>query len=56
MRRKIKSKISILLVLLVALSTLFSYGFDQLAIGQEDGLRIENIKHSNLQIEIYLHL
>ena len=54
MRRKIKSKISILLVLLVALSTLFSYGFDQLAIGQEDGLRIENIKHSNLQIEINL--
>ena len=33
---------------------MFSYGFDQLAIGQEDGLRIENIKHSNLQIEINL--
>ena len=52
MRRKMKSNISFFLVFMVASFTLLSYIFDQLAIGQEDRLRMQIINQSNLDAKI----
>ena len=52
MRRKMKSNISFFLVFMVASFTLLSYIFDQLAIGQEDRLRMKIINQSNLDAKI----
>ena len=53
MRRNTLNKFSIILILLVAISTLASYVFDQLAIQTEDKIRKTNIKLDNQKIAIY---
>lgn len=52
MRRVLKNKISIILIILVAIFTLSSYFFDQLVIRQEDNLRNSQIKFDNLNTKI----
>ena len=52
MRRVLKNKISIILIILVAIFTLSSYFFDQLVIRQEDNLRNSQIKFENLNTKI----
>ena len=51
MRRKLNNN-SIILIVVIALFTLFSYSFDQLVIRNEDKLRNLQIKLDNLNTEI----
>ena len=51
MRRKLDNN-SIILIVVIALFTLFSYSFDQLVIRNEDKLRNLQIKLDNLNTEI----
>ena len=48
MRRGLNNKISILLIIVVGVFTIFSYLFDQLVIREEDNFRITQIKFENL--------
>ncbi len=52
MRRQLKSNKSIFLIVIIAIFTLSSYFFDQMAVRQEDNLRNSQIKLENLNVEI----
>lgn len=52
MRRQLKSNKSMFLIIVIAIFTLSSYFFDQMAIRQEDNLRNSQIKLENLNVEI----
>ena len=52
MRRGLNNKISILLIIVVGVFTIFSYLFDQLVIREEDNFRITQIKFENLNTKI----
>ena len=52
MRRQLKSNKSMFLIVIIAIFTLSSYFFDQMAIRQEDNLRNSQIKLENLNVEI----
>ena len=52
MRRGKISNLGFILIFMVALSTIFSYGFDQLVIREEDKLRSLNIDYNNIKTEI----
>ena len=52
MRRGIKNKISILLIVVIGIFTVFSYIFDQLVIREEDNYRITQIKFENLNTNL----
>ena len=52
MRRQLKSNKSIIIIVIIAIFTLSSYFFDQMAIRQEDNLRNSQIKLENLNVEI----
>ena len=52
MRRQLKSNKSMFLIVVIAIFTLSSYFFDQMAIRQEDNLRNSQIKLENLNVEI----
>ncbi len=51
-RTSSKNKKAVVLILLVAVFTLFSYGFDQLVIRQEDKIRNINIQYEQLKAEL----
>ncbi len=53
MRRNTFNKFSIILILLVAIFTLASYAFDQLAVQIEDKIRKTQIKIDNRKIDLY---
>ena len=52
MRRGLNNKISISLIIVVGVFTIFSYLFDQLVIREEDNFRITQIKFENLNTKI----
>ena len=52
MRRGLKNKISIILIVIIAIFTLLSYFFDQLVIRHEDNLRNSQIEFNNLNAKI----
>ena len=52
MRRSIKSKLSVLLIIIIAAFTILSYLFDQLVIRNEDELRNAKINFSNIDQKI----
>ena len=52
MRRQLKSNKSIIIIVIIAIFTLSSYFFDQMAIRQEDNLRNSQIKLENLNVEL----
>ncbi|MDC3004756.1 hypothetical protein OAY95_02400 [Candidatus Pelagibacter sp.] len=52
MRRRLNNKISIMLIIIVGIFTIFSYLFDQLVIREEDNYRITQIKFENLNTKI----
>ena len=52
MRRGLKNKISIILIIIIAIFTLLSYFFDQLVIRHEDNLRNSQIEFNNLNAKI----
>ena len=53
MRRNTSNKSSLILIVLVAIFTLMSYAFDQLAVQTEDTIRKTSIKLDNQKIKIY---
>ena len=50
MRRGLNNKISILLIIVVGVFTIFSYLFDQLVIREEDNFRITQIKFEKILV------
>lgn len=52
MRRGVKNKISIFLIVIIGLFTIFSYIFDQLVIREEDNHRITQIKFENINTKL----
>lgn len=52
MRRAIKNKISITLIIIIGIFTIFSYIFDQLVIREEDNYRITQIKFENINTKL----
>ena len=52
MRRRLKNKVSVILIIIVGSFTIFSYLFDQLVIREEDNYRITQIKFENLNTKI----
>jgi len=52
MRRGIKNKISISLIVVIGIFTIFSYVFDQLVIREEDNYRITQINFENLNTKL----
>ena len=52
MRRLINNKISIMLIIIIAIFTIFSYLFDQLVIREEDNYRTTQIKFENLNTKL----
>jgi hypothetical protein len=52
MRRGIKNKISISLIVIIGIFTIFSYVFDQLVIREEDNYRVTQIKFENLNTKL----
>ena len=52
MRRGLKNKVSIILIIIIAIFTLLSYFFDQLVIRHEDNLRNSQIEFNNLNTKI----
>ena len=52
MRRGIKNKISISLIIIIGIFTIFSYIFDQLVIREEDNHRITQIKFENINTKL----
>lgn len=52
MRRGVKNKISISLIVVIGIFTIFSYIFDQLVIREEDNYRVAQIKFENLNTKL----
>ena len=52
MRRGVRNKISILLIVIIGIFTIFSYIFDQLVIREEDNHRITQIKFENINTKL----
>ena len=52
MRRGVKDKISIILIIIIGIFTIFSYVFDQMVIRKEDDLRINQIKFENINTKL----